>query len=67
MSLKAFHLFFVAASIVLCGITAAWGVDRFRAGGGAGDLGLAAVCALLGLVLIGYGLRVYRKFQELGR
>lgn len=67
MSLKAFHLFFVAASILLCALTAVWGVDRYRAGGTAGDLTLAAVCAVLGCALIFYGLKVYRKFRELGR
>lgn len=68
MSLKAFHLFFVAASIVLCAVTAVWGVDRYRStAGGAGELALAVICALLGLTLIVYGLKVYRKFQELGR
>ena len=67
MSLKAFHLFFIAASIALCAVVAVWGIDRFRDAGSAGDLALAAICALLGLVLVGYGLKVYRKFQELGR
>lgn len=66
MSLKAFHLFFVAASIVLCAVTAVWGVDRYRSGGGAGDLTLAAICVVLGCGLVFYGLKVYRKFRELG-
>lgn len=67
MSLKAFHLFFIAASIVLCGVVAAWGVRAFRQGGDVGALGLAALCAVLALTLIVYGLKVFRKFQELGR
>lgn len=67
MSLKAFHLFFVAASIALCAVTATWGVDRYRGGGDAGDLTLAAICVLLGFTLLAYGLKVYRKFRELGR
>ena len=67
MSLKAFHLFFVAASIALCALVTVWGIDRFRTGGGGGDLALAAACGILGLGLIAYGLKVYRKFQELGR
>lgn len=67
MSLRAFHLFFIAASIALCAVIAVWGVDQYRAGGGGGDLALAAICALLGLALIAYGLKIYRKFRELGR
>ena len=68
MSLKAFHLFFIAASIALCGVTAVWGVDRYRSAvGGGGDLALAAICVLLGCALIAYGFKVYRKFRELGR
>ena len=68
MSLKAFHLFFIAASILLCGVTAVWSFDRYRAAAGdGGDLALAAICAVLGATLIVYGLKVYRKFRELGR
>ena len=66
MSLKAFHIFFIAASIVLCGVVATWGVRDFRQSGDVGGLGLAALCVLLGLALIVYGLKVFRKFQELG-
>ena len=67
MSLRAFHLFFIAASIVLCAVTAVWGVDRFRTVGGGGGLALAATCATLGLALVAYGLKIYRKFRELGQ
>ena len=67
MSLKSFHLFFIAASIALCAVVAAWGVQGYRASRQAGSLGLAVFCAVLGVALVVYGLKVFRKFQELGR
>ena len=67
MSLRAFHLFFVSVSVLLCGLVTVWGVDRYRQYGALGALALAAACVVVGLGLIYYGLRVYRKFQELGR
>ncbi len=67
MSLRAFHLFFVAVSIVMCGLVAAWGLHDYRHHAAGGSLGLAVLCAVLGLGLVYYWLRVYRKFQELGR
>ena len=67
MSLRVFHLFFIAASIVMCAVIAVWGVDQYRTGGGPGDLTLAAICSALGLGLVAYGLKVYRKFRELGQ
>ena len=67
MSLRAFHLFFIAASIALCGVVAAWGFNGYRAGREVGDLGLAVSCVILGCGLVIYGFKVFRKFQELGR
>ena len=66
MSLRAFHLFFIAASIVLCGLVTAWGVHDFSHHDAGGSLWLAVACAALGLGLMLYVVRVYRKFQELG-
>ena len=67
MSLRAFHLFFIAASIAMCGVVAVWGFSGYRAERAAEELGLAVFCVLLGCALLFYGLRVFRKFQELGR
>ena len=67
MSLRAFHLFFVAASIVMCGLVTAWGVRDYRYHDAGGSMVLAVVCVLLGFGLVLYWMRVYRKFQELGR
>lgn len=67
MSLKAFHLFFIAVSVLLCGFVGAWGVQRYQAAGGVGDLTLGAICFVLGAVLIVYGFAVYRKLEALGR
>ncbi|MDH3745352.1 MAG: hypothetical protein OES47_09650 [Acidobacteriota bacterium] len=67
MSLRAFHLFFIAAAIVMCGLVTAWGVHDYRHHDVGGSLALAALCVLLGLGLMLYWARVYRKFKELGR
>lgn len=66
MSLKAFHLFFIAAAILMSLVVGGWGVNEYLHGGGAGLLTLGVLCFLLGAVLVVYGLKVYRKLQALG-
>lgn len=66
MSLKAFHLFFVFVSILLCLGVGTWAVQAFRAGGGGMPLVLAVACFLGGFGLIVYGLRVRQKLRGLG-
>jgi len=54
MSLKAFHLIFITAAVLLALGCAAWGLKHyFSAGGGAGDLllGLGSLVVAVGLVL----------------
>ncbi|MDX1502267.1 MAG: hypothetical protein R3325_07875 [Thermoanaerobaculia bacterium] len=67
MSLKAFHLFFIAASTLMCVVVGAWGVSKYRHVGSLDALGLAVACFVLGLGLLLYGVRAYRKLTELGR
>lgn len=66
MSLRAFHLFFIGASVLMCLLVGAWGVREFAAAGAAGGLTLGAACFVLGFALLVYGVRVYRKLMELG-
>ena len=63
MSLKAFHLFFIAVSVLLAAGIGVWGVYTFFTHGGLGTLalGLAAFLAAAGLVL--YGRRFWHKYM----
>jgi hypothetical protein len=63
MSLKAFHLFFIALSIVLAAFTAAWATGKYRTAHDASYLATA-----LGGVATGIGLAIYgAKFQKKAR
>jgi len=65
MSLKTFHLVFVVLSVLMCGWVTAWGVHEYRHHGDGGAMGLAVVCAVLGLGLVLYGVKVLAKFREI--
>ncbi len=67
MSLKAFHIFFIARSILMSLFVGARGTREYLDHGSSGDLALASVSFLLGLVLVIYGIRVFRKLQSLER
>ena len=54
MSLRAFHLFFIAVSIVLAAFVAAWAAGEYRDG-----QGTAYVFAVVLSLAIGAGLAVY--------
>ena len=66
MSLKVFHLFFIAVSVAMCFGIAAWRFSAFRAAGEAGALGQAAAATLGGVALVIYAWRFVRKTKELG-
>ena len=66
MSLKAFHVFFVCASILLCFMVGAWALQQYRLVGAVGSLSLAVLFYAGGLCLLAYGLRFIRKMRELG-
>lgn len=64
MSLKAFHIFFISASILLAAGCAGWSFHNYSLPGGTGrDLwgGLAAVAAMVGLLL--YGVYFLKKLK----
>ena len=65
LSLRSFHLFFVAASVLLAAWVAGWGIQSWRAGGGADDLALGVFFLVLGVVLLVYGVKVRRKLQAI--
>ena len=67
MSLRIFHLVFIALSILMAVWVGGWGVNRYLADGGVGDLTLGVGFFLTGAVLLVYGVKVLRKFREIGR
>jgi hypothetical protein len=66
MSLKAFHIFFIVMSALLClGIGAAR-IQAFMASGGAGVLLQAGAAVFAGAALLVYGRRFLEKTKGLG-
>ncbi len=66
MSLKAFHLIFVAASALLAFGFGAWGVDAYASRGEGGSLVLGILSFLFGSALVVYGIRVRTKLKGIG-
>jgi hypothetical protein len=65
MSLKAFHLFFIAVSIVLAAFVAAWAAGQYRTAHEASYLMTAGVFAAFGGALIMYATKFQRKARRL--
>jgi hypothetical protein len=65
MSLRLFHLFFIAVSVVLVAFCAAWATGMYRSGHEISYLAAAAACALAGAALIAYGAAFQRKTRKL--
>jgi succinate dehydrogenase hydrophobic anchor subunit len=65
MSLRSFHLFFIAVSVLLAAWVGVWGVQSWLATRNGSDLTLGLLFVVLGVVLLVYGLRVRRKLREL--
>jgi len=65
MSLRMFHLFFIAISIVLAAFFGAWATAQYRLAGDSSDA-LAAVAAVVSaIVLAVYGAKFQRKTRNL--
>lgn len=65
MSLKAFHIFFVAASVGLCLLMAGWAYGNYRANGAVGDL-LWLIGSFFGaLLLVVYGKYFLTKLRNI--
>jgi hypothetical protein len=61
LSLRSFHLFFIAVSVLLAVWVGVWGVQSYLATRNTGDLALGAFFFVLGFVLLVYGRRVRKK------
>jgi len=67
MSLKTFHLLFVACAALLALGFAAWSLDAYASGRGGGMLAAAVGGALAGAALVVYGIRVRTKLKGIGQ
>ena len=65
LSLRSFHLFFIAASIALAIGVGGWGIQSFVTTKRSGDLVLGLFFAVVGIVLALYGLKVRKKLRDL--
>ena len=66
MSLKAFHVFFIVASILLSFAVGAWGIVEYRTAGSGTGLAIGVLFYVSGLGLVVYAMRFVRKVRELG-
>ncbi len=65
MSLKAFHLFFVAASIVCAFVFAAWCAEEYQVRADPGKILLGGLSFVAGVGLFVYGIKVRKKLRSL--
>ncbi|HKT80385.1 MAG TPA: hypothetical protein VJP86_09195 [Vicinamibacterales bacterium] len=65
MSLRNFHLFFIAVSVVLAAFMAAWAIGQYRADGSAAFMATGVASALSGVALAVYGAKFQRKTRNL--
>lgn len=65
LSLRSFHLLFIAASVALSAMVAVWGIRSWRSTGETGDLALGAFFLVVGILLVLYGFKVRKKLRDL--
>ena len=65
MSLRSFHLFFIAASVLLAAWVGVWGIQSWQANRSGSDLAVGLLFVALGAVLLVYGLRVRKKLRAI--
>jgi hypothetical protein len=65
MSLRAFHLFFIALSVILAAFFAAWSLGEYRSAHQLGDAVTGAVSLAAGIGLAAYGAAFQRKTRNL--
>jgi hypothetical protein len=65
MSLRAFHLFFIALSVVLAAFFAAWAIGQYQAVRETGYAITGAASLLVAVGLAVYGMRFQRKTRTL--
>ena len=66
LSLKGFHIFFIAVSILLGMFVGGWGVRQYLLNDELGSLMLGALFFVSAFILLAYGLKFIRKVDELG-
>lgn len=64
MSLKVFHIFFIAVSTLTAFGFGVWGVYQYATEGGASYLAMGVGSALAGIVLVVYGINFLHKFKH---
>jgi hypothetical protein len=64
MSLKAFHLVFLVASIALAIGFCIWAIREYRSGGGAQNLGMGIGAGVAAVVMIAYSRWFLRKLKH---
>jgi hypothetical protein len=65
VSLKAFHILFIALSIVLSVGLGTWGIREYMASASGGALALGVVFFVTGFLLLLYGRGFLRKMREI--
>lgn len=65
MSLRAFHIIFVVATVILSLYVALWGIREFAAEGSYGALSLGLLFLLTAVAGVIYGKKAAAKFKEL--
>ena len=65
MSLRLFHLVFIAASVVLAAFVCAWAVGQYRLEHEAQYIAIGCVALALGAALAVYGAKFQRKTRNL--
>jgi glucose-6-phosphate-specific signal transduction histidine kinase len=65
LSLRSFHLFFIAVSVLLAAWVGVWGVQSYLVTRSLGDLALGVLFFGIGLGLVVYGLKARRKLRAL--
>lgn len=65
MSLRAFHLLFIALSVVLAAFFAAWAIGQYRVEHEVGYVAAAVASLLSGAALAVYGAAFQRKTRRL--
>lgn len=65
LSLRSFHLFFIAASVALSAMVTVWGIRSWRETGAGGDLALGVFFLVVGILLALYGFKVRKKLRDL--
>jgi hypothetical protein len=66
MSLKFFHIVFIAVSTLLCLVVGVWALDAYRSEGAVTWIALAVGSFVGGGLLVVYGTRFLQKFRKLG-